>query len=180
MSAEPTELRAGDPWAWRREDLADYPATEWTLAYWFKNQSGGFQITADADGTDFAVDETSDDTQNLVAGSYSWQARVTNIADTGIRHVVDSGTLKVLPNLFVGAASDALDARTHAQKVLDAIEATIEGRATLDQLEYSIAGRSLKRMTVDDLFKFRDRYRAEVLAQTSPGMRLSYVRFNRV
>ena len=180
MSAdEPSEIRAGDPWAWRREDLADYPATLWTLAYWFKNQNGGFQLSAAADGVYYAIDESSDDTEGLVAGSYSWQARVTNIADNTIRHVVDSGTLQVLPNLFVGAAADPLDGRTHAQKVLDAIEATIEGRATLDQLEYTIGNRSLKRMTVDDLLKLRAQYRREV-SRASGVSDTTYVRFNRV
>jgi hypothetical protein len=165
-TTEPTELRAGDPWAWRREDLtATYPASAWTLEYWFKNQAGGFQIAAVADGDAFAVDESSDDTDGLAAGNYSWQARVINIADNSERHMVDSGTLAVLPTLFVGTATTALDGRTHARKVLDAIHAVIEGRATLDQLEYTIGSRSLKRMTVEDLFLFRDRYTALVKAE---------------
>ena len=53
------------------------------------------------------------------------------------------------------------DNRSHAKKVLDAIQAVLENRASQDQMSYSIAGRSLSRMTIDDLMRFRDRYRAE-------------------
>ena len=54
------------------------------------------------------------------------------------------------------------DSRTHAQKTLDAIKAVIEKRASLDQQEYSIHGRQLKRMTIDELLKFRVVYEREV------------------
>lgn len=177
MSAtEPTELRAGDPWAWRRDDLTDYPATEWTLAYWFKNQAGGFQVAAAADGVAFEVDESSDDTENLVAGNYSWQARVTNIADADIRHVVDSGSLKVLQNLFVGVVTDPLDGRTHAQIMVDRIEALLQDK-TLDLAEYTIKDRGKKYVGADALEKLRDKYRYEVAR--AGGNTDIYVRFAR-
>lgn len=160
---EPTELRAGDPWTWRRDDLtADYPASAWNLVYWFKNEAGGFAITASADGDEFVVDETSDDTEARAAGVYSWQARAENIATPSTRHIVASGTLRVLQNLFTGAAGDAYDGRSHARKVLAAVEAVIEGRATKDQQAYSIAGRALTRTPLPELLALRDRYRLAV------------------
>lgn len=164
-TTEPTELRAGDPWAWRREDLTDYPASAWNLVYWFKNAAGGFQVAAAADGDNYVVDESSDDTQGRAAGFYSWQARVENIADNTIRHIVDSGSLTVLANLFIGTATDPYDGRSHARKVLAAIEAVLERRATKDQMSYTIEGRTLERTSIDELRRFRVAYRAEVATE---------------
>src|SRR5574340_527910 len=42
---EPSALRAGDTWSWRREDLGDYPASSWTLKYYFRNSSAKFDAT---------------------------------------------------------------------------------------------------------------------------------------
>lgn len=156
---EPLELRAGDTWEWRREDLDDYPAGTWTLTYRFKNAAGGFEVVASADGVDFAVTVTAATTASYTAGTYTWAAQVVNGTT---KKTVDTGTLKVLPNLFAGSASTASDQRTHAKKVLDAIEAVIEGRASLDQEEFQIGGRMLKRTKLSDLLMLRSRYAAEV------------------
>lgn len=145
--SEPTALRAGDPWSWQRDDLTGtYPATEWGLSYWFKNAAGGFEIAAAADGEAFSVGQSSDATQAIAAGSYAWQARVTNLGDSGIRHVIDSGSLTVLPNLFVGVVTDPLDARTMAQKAYDDARAALASfQATKGRIKaYTIAGRSME------------------------------------
>ena len=47
-TTEPTRLRAGDTWQWRREDLSDYPATAWTLTYWFRNSTDHLDVSAAA------------------------------------------------------------------------------------------------------------------------------------
>lgn len=156
---EPLELRAGDTWEWRREDLADYPATSWTLTYRFKNQAGGFEVVAAADGAAHAVTVAAVTTAAFVPGTYAWAAQAVNGTT---KRTVDTGTLRVLPNLFAGAAASASDQRTHAKKTLDAVEAVIEGRATLDQSEFQIGGRMLKRMPIADLLRFRAFYKNEV------------------
>lgn len=163
---EPTELRLGDTWEWRREDLSDYPASSWTLKYRFKNAAGGFEITAAADGDAFAVTVAAAVTAAYAsgAGDYSWAAQVSAGA---VVKTVDSGVLKVLPNLFAGSAGDASDQRSHARKVLDAIRAVIEGRASKDQEEYSIAGRSLKRTPLADLIKLESTYSQRVAGETA-------------
>lgn len=159
-TTEPLELRAGDTWEWRREDLtADYPAGTWTLTYRFKNAAGGFEVVASADGANFAVTVAASTTAGYTAGTYAWAAQAVNGTT---KKTVDSGTLKVLPNLFSGTASAASDQRTHAKKTLDAIEAVIEGRASIDQAEFQIGGRMLKRMPVGDLLRFRAFYKTEV------------------
>lgn len=159
-TTEPAELRAGDTWEWRREDMtAEYPAGTWTLTYRFKNAAGGFEVVAAADGNAFAVTVTAATTAGYTAGTYTWAAQVVNGTT---KKTVDSGTFKVLPNLFSGSAGTASDQRTHPKKTLDAIEAVIEGRASLDQQEFQIGGRMLKRMPIKDLIYFRAYYKGEV------------------
>jgi len=158
---EPKELRAGITWEWTREDIADYPAPTWTLKYWFKktgSSGANFSITAAADGTGFDVTVLAAISAALTAGDYTWVAIVT--AGTESREV-DRGTLVLLPRYDVASN---FDDREHARIVLDAIESVIQGRATKDQQEYTIGGRSLKRTPLDELEKFRDKYRAEVYA----------------
>lgn len=160
---EPLQLRAGTTWKWRREDLAsDYPASIWTLKYWFKktgSAGANFSIQATADGDNFAVNVAASTTASYTTGDYTWSAQVTSGAEA---YEVDSGTLKLLPRY--DQASN-LDDRTHARKVLEAIEAVIEGRASKDQQEYSIGNRMLRLMPVEDLLRFRGIYRNEAAAE---------------
>jgi hypothetical protein len=182
-TTEPTELRAGDLWEWRREDLtSDYPASSWTLTYRFKNAAGGFEVVAVADGDAFESSVAAATSAAIAAGVYAWQARVTKLTES---YTVDTGETKVLPDLFAGTASAASDQRTHARTTLEAIEAVIEGRATTDQQEYTIGTRSLKRIPIAELLSFRDRYRMAVAREDQANGvpnnfgRDRYVRFAR-
>lgn len=185
---EPTTLRAGDTWQWRREDLTDYPATSWLLSYRFKNSSGGFQVDATADGTAFAVDVDDITSARYAAGDYQWQARVNNGAET---FTVGGGTTTVTPSFFSGTESAALDTRSTARKIVDNIDAMLAGRATIDQQEYEIqtGGGALRRMkycTKDELLALRSTYAAIAAREESdaraaagyPDKRRSYVRFS--
>ena len=158
---EPRRHRAGLTWEWERE-FTDYPASTWTLKYWFKktgSSGANFSITATADGAKHAVSVAASTTSGYTAGDYTWVAIVTAGSEA---FEVDAGTLELLPRY--DAASN-LDDRSHAVKTLEAIEAVIERRATLDQQSYQIGGRSLARMEIKDLLAFRDKYRAEVYAE---------------
>lgn len=160
---EPLEVRAGLTWQWRRDDLtADYPASVWTLTYWFKktgSTGANFNIVATADGDAFSVNQAPSDTQGRTAGDYTWSAVVSK---TGAAHEVDAGRMEVKAR-YDQAAN--LDDRSHARKVLEAIEAVLEGRATKDQEEYTIGDRSLKRTPITDLMAMRDKYRGEVFQE---------------
>lgn len=161
---EPSVLRAGDTWKWRREDLnGDWPAPSWTLKYRFKNQAGGFEITATASGVNFDVVVTAATTAAFVAGDYTWQAWVEGGASEV--YTVGEGTLKVLASLRAGSAGTAQDLRSHARKVLDAIKAVLENRASLDQQSYQIHGRALSRTPIPDLLVLRDRYEEDVASE---------------
>ena len=182
---EPLQLVAGDTWQWRRLDLADYPASSWSLKYRFKNAAGGFEITASAYATtQFDITVAAATTTGYSAGTYDWVAFVTS---GSVRHTVDSGRLEVLPDLGAGSAGTAVDRRTHAVKVLAAIEAVLEDRASKDQQEYQIAGRKLIRMPIQDLITLRNTYRNEVrreqaaekLANGLADPAKVYVRFGR-
>tara|TARA_R100000479_G_scaffold164263_1_gene103063 strand:+ start:343 stop:933 length:591 start_codon:yes stop_codon:yes gene_type:complete len=159
---EPDLLVVGDRWTWRRPDLVtDYPTADYALTYEFHEDSGGggshkFTITATETTTDYIVEIASATTASYTAGEYNWYAFITRSSDSQ-RIAIDEGHTKLELNF----ANTNADNRSHAKKVLDAIQAVLENRASQDQMSYSIAGRSLSRMTIDDLMRFRDRYRAE-------------------
>lgn len=139
----------------------DYPPAD---GYTFKIRltplaSGGgtaFTLTATTSGTEYLINVAPASSSSWVAGDYSWTSWVEK---AGARYTVESGLTTILSD---PSARTVYDGRSHARIVLDAIEAVIEGRATKDQEEYTIGSRSLKRTPLEDLLRFRDRYRAEV------------------
>jgi hypothetical protein len=163
-TTEPSVLVAGDRWAWKRTDLgSDYAPTSYSLKYAARLEGTGtteIEINATGSGTDYLVEVSKTTTGAYAPGRYRWQAYITRASDSE-RVMVDSGMFEVKPNRDSATA----DPRSHARKVLDAIEAVIEQRATRDQMSYMINGRQLSRMKIDDLMMFRDKYRAEVLAE---------------
>lgn len=161
-SQEPETLVVGDRWVWQRPDLVtDYPTDQYALTYEFHTDSGGggshkFTVTASETTTSYVVEVASTITDDYTANQYKWYAFITRTSDSE-RVAVDNG----LTSLVANYADTNADLRTHAKKVLDAVQAVIENRATIDQSSFSIAGRSLSRMSIDELFLVRDRYRAE-------------------
>lgn len=165
---EPLEARAGATWAWTKS-LTDYPASAWTLTYYFKQQGASgsyFSVAATASGADYAITVAAATTAGYAAGTWSWVAQVSG--GSSEVYEIDRGTLEILPKY---TASAALDDRSHARICLDAIEAVMENRATQDQQEYAIEGRSLKRMLIADLLRLRDYYRAQVFAENNAERR---------
>lgn len=160
---EPLELRAGMTWQWRRENLSYYPASSWTLTYWFKQLAAAgakFSVQATADGDAHAVNVLAATTAGYTADDYSWVAVVTGGASEA--YEVDRGTVKLLPKY---GTDTALDDRSHARKMLDALEAMAESKASLDQLEYSIGTRQLKRLTPEEVVSWTNYYRSRVFAE---------------
>jgi hypothetical protein len=145
---EPTELIASTTWQWKRTDLSDYPASEWTLKYTYLLNTGTttFSITASADDDDFLVSEVPADT-GQTPGDYLWQAVVTEIADATNEFAVDRGCLEVLQNF----EDTVTDPRSHVQKVYDALKSVIEGRASRDVMKTEINGKKVERMSWDEV-----------------------------
>ncbi len=162
---EPTQLIVGDTWNWKRtadqcvyldaagESQQAKASDGWVLTYALAKSGAIIPITATASGDDHLVSVSAETTAAYFAGVYSWQAYVTK---SGERHLVGSGTIKILPNL--AAATSGYDNRSHVKKVLDAIDAVIENRATTDQQSYTISGRSLTRIPLPELIKLKQLY----------------------
>jgi hypothetical protein len=146
--------------------LPDYPAGGgYTLKYRLSPRTTGaaIDITCSASGNDHRCGAAASVTATWTAGEYSWSCWVEKGAErySGTAYPW-RGECTILPN---PATTTNYDARSHARKVLDAIEAVLEGRATLDQEEYTIGGRSLKRTPVEQLIRFRQRYKQEVAGE---------------
>ena len=158
---EPAELRAGLTWQWERNDLADYPASAWTLKYWFKRQGGTdkFSVTASANGSAFSVNVAASTTAAYVADDYTWVAVVTAGSES---FEVDRGTLKLLPRYDQDVA---LDDRTHAKKMLETIEAALEAITKWDVKSYAVGSRQMTKRDVPELLQLRDKYKGEVFRE---------------
>lgn len=158
-TTEPTELRIGDTWQWRREDLSsDYPATSWTLTYYFRNATHYFDVAATADGVHFAVTVAKATTAGKSAGDYSWIAVATSATE---RFEVDSGTLTLLPDY---SAAAVYDYRSFAAKLLAAVETELTARGSSGQLDLvnaALDSRSLTR-SQGGLITLRSQLVAEV------------------
>lgn len=172
-TTEPTALRAGDTWQWRREDLSDYPASAWTLTYYFRTATYKFDVAAAADGDAYAVSVAKATTAVRQAGWYDWEAYVEDAAE---RHHIGGGRIEIKPNL---ALDQVHDARGFARKMLDAIEAALLNRATGDQLDLLSTTLGDRGLTRDrsSLIDLRDKFRSEVRAEERKARR---VRGNRI
>lgn len=156
----PEEAFAGDTWAWTRE-LADYPASTHTAAYYFERADDSFSVNATASGDAFAVTVPSATTQDRREGAFGWFLVVTNIA-TSARTTVERGTLTVHAD---PAAAGAKDRRSLNRKTLDALESVMASKATSDQLNVSIEGHAISRMTWTELMKAHKRFKQLVAAE---------------
>lgn len=170
---------AGDTAKWLRS-LDDYPASQsWVLTYTLVSAAQRYTFTATASGNDHLVNVAAATTTTWAPGTYTWVARASKAGEV---FTVGSGTMVVRPSFAA-----AVDARSHARKVLEAIEAVLEGRASSEVAQYEIAGRSLRYIEPSELLKLRDRYRAEVAREDAaqrvaaglPDQRRVFVRFAR-
>lgn len=160
-SAEPLNVTQGDSLAWARDDLTDYPASSWTLTFYFTGSAGAFKIIATADGDDFDVAATIAETAAWLVGFYSWQARVDDGADA--KHTVDSGRFEVLLG-FDGATVS--DQRSHNRIMVDALEAMLQGKASRDQKSYKLPdGRELEKLDLREVADLLDLYTNRLRAE---------------
>ena len=128
---------------------SDYPLTSYSLKYKFNLISGStasnFTVNATESDDSYIFEVSS--TSSQTAGEYKWEAIIVRDSDS-IESVIKDGYLNII--------DDAV--RSHTKVVLDSITAVIEGRATMDQSSMSIGNRSLSRLSIDELFEFRDSY----------------------
>lgn len=160
---EPTRFTTNGTIEWTRS-FCDYPADEWTLQYRFRSNVGeGFNIDAEqnADNPEkFDVTIDPADTEDVeVAGTYTWEAWVTNIADPTITKLAVSPGRTVIEIGYDADDTDARETRSQAKIMLDTIDAALLAFATSDVQEYEISTpsgtRRVKRSEKDQLLSQR-------------------------
>jgi hypothetical protein len=163
LSDFPEQIRSGDTVKVKRSDIGtDYPNTTYTAKFQarcFDHKVDTISITATADGSDYLFTFSSTATATYHVGDWSF---IVTVEDGTNRITVDEGTIKVLQNIVT---DNSTDPRSHARIVLDKIETLLEGKADSDVANYSINNRSLTKMSPDELLKWRDYYKAEVLRE---------------
>lgn len=156
-TTEPLQIRAGASIEWRRNDLSDYPASEWTLKYYLKNASNHIEISGTAVGDYHSITISAATSAGYTAGVYTWVAYAEKGSGQNIeRHQVSEGAMEIFPSY---ANTTAFDGRSHVKTVLDAIEAAIEGRASRTDLSYTINGRTIQHMNPEELIKWDSHYK---------------------
>lgn len=89
------------------------------------------------------------------AGDQRWSLVLVRLADDEAVEIATG-----IWTVFTSAS----DRRTHAEKMVAKIESILEGRADADVASYSIKGRSLTKLSPSELTKWRDYYKAEIIA----------------
>lgn len=136
-----------------------FPAHDgWSVVFSLRGKDGAIDATStpDADNSKhlFSVDATT--TAGWVPGEYAARAKAIN---GGVSTTFWQGTLRINPDL--GSEPAGQDTRSWAKRCLDAVEAVLENKASKDVLNTTIAGQSIGRMTPEQLFALRDRFRIE-------------------
>jgi hypothetical protein len=147
-----------------KKSLSAYPASAYTLKYYFKASAAvaAIEVAATADGDDYLI---SADTTSWTEGAIFYQAFVTA---TGVKKLVDSGSLTLQASLI--SLATAHDGRSHVKRTLDLLRTAFEGRATETDEEYEIntgsGSRRLKSMThkqlIDAITHYEKLYRNEL------------------
>ena len=152
-TTEPASILAGSTLKWSK-CLPDYPATDgWTLTYKFRGPSVGFDVEAEADGSDYLITVAAEDTETMVSGTWFYQGWVEK---DGEKYPIASG--QVIVTAALPDEEEIYDGRSQFKRILDAIDAMLAGKATLDQQEYQIGDRMLARIPIPDLIKLRETY----------------------
>lgn len=162
LSDFPESFRAGDTVKVKRQDIGrDYPNSTYTAKFEARSlthHSSTISITATADGDDYLFTFPATATADYHTSEYTFILTVESGAD---RVTIDEGTITVLRDI----PEDNNDQRSHAQVMLNKIETLLQGKADADVQNYSINNRSLTKMSIDELLKWRDYYKAEVLRE---------------
>lgn len=138
---EPTTITTREEVHWQK-CYPDYPASLWQLNYYFRGPGTGFnaawatEVTAEGDDFDIVVPASKTDDMT-VAGDYTWQAWLTEIADSTNKIKIGEGRVKVVLG-FDPTSVVTLETRSKAKIMLDTIDAALLAFATSDVMEYEI------------------------------------------
>ena len=158
---EPMTLTIGDRWAWRRDNLTDYPSSLYALKYSCRLEAAfasEITITATANADNYKIEVPAATTAGYKPGTYQWQAYITRAADDE-RITVEGGTFEVLTNRDVSSN----DPRSFNQKMRDQLRNLALGKAGKDVANYSIAGRSLTRLSPEEVQTWLQTYEVKCM-----------------
>ena len=157
---EPISFYKGETVVWKRTDIgADYAPSSHSMVWEASLETDGstrFSATVTESGTEYTFTLDDSATASYTAGDYIWFLKVIQDSDSE-KLVIDSGKLTVKDNYFATTG----DTRSHAKVMVDKLESLLEGKADADVSSYAIAGRSLNKLTVEEMLKWRDYYKAE-------------------
>jgi len=157
---EPISFYKGETIVWKRTDIgADYDPSSYSMVWEASLESNGstrFSATVTESGTEYTFTLDNSSTASYTAGDYVWFLKVLQTSDSETL-VIDSGKITVKDNYFATTG----DTRSHAKVMVDKLESLLEGKADADVSSYAIAGRSLNKLTVEEMLKWRDYYKAE-------------------
>ena len=157
---EPVSFYKGETIVWKRTDIgADYAPSSYSMVWEVSLESNGstrFSATVTESGTEYTFTLDDSATASYTAGDYIWFLKVIQDSDSE-KLVIDSGKLTVKDNYFATTGYT----RSHAKVMVDKLESLLEGKADADVSSYAIAGRSLNKLTVEEMLKWRDYYKAE-------------------
>jgi hypothetical protein len=173
---EPSALRAGVTWSWKRAEASDFPVADlWVYTYYLTGKTSlSFVATNSIPNHDVTVSVAAATTAVVAAGVYQWELRASL---SGAIYTVDSGTFDVLATSAVTAASDQ---RSHAEKMLAMVEAEIQARVTGDgsaHSSYIIGTRQLDKIPLegpDSLHALRVVYQMEIQRERNGGKLPAY------
>jgi hypothetical protein len=161
-TTEPNTITTREEVHWKKT-YTNYPASLWQLNYYFRGPGVGFnaawatEVTADGDDFDIVVPASKTD-DVTVAGIYTWQAWLTEIADTTNKIKIGEGRTEIKIG-FDPASTVSVETRSAAKIMLDTIDAALLAFATSDILEYEITtpagGRRIKRSDKSQLISDR-------------------------
>ena len=117
-------------------------------------------LTGTASGDDHLIQAAATVTASWISGDYAWRAQVSKAGEV---FTVGEGRITVRPSF----ASGTQDTRSQARQALDAVNAYLANPNNLAASEYQIAGRQLRRHSLPDLWRHRDRLQAEVLREAN-------------
>ena len=157
---EPISFYKGETIVWKRTDIgADYDPSSYSMVWEASLESNGstrFSATVTESGTEYTFTLDNSSTASYTAGDYVWFLKVLQTSDSETL-VIDSGKITVKDNYFATTG----DTRSHAKVMVDKLESLLEGKADADVSSYAIAGRSLNKLTVEEMLKWLDHYKAK-------------------
>lgn len=156
LSSEPIVITQNTTVSWTKY-LSDFSPSEYTLTYSFRAVNFKLDVTATADGANFAVTLTPTTTTTFPLGALWWLSKASKGTDL---YSAEDGIIEVKPDL---AALASYDGRTFAEQMLDAIEAVLTNRAsagTIDLVGKTIGVDNIQKRP-DLLMQWRDKFKTE-------------------